>query len=79
MIATGHHASALQTVARQEGMVPLREYGWTKVIAGLTSTEEVTAVTEAPSVEYLEREGISMDDTSRDSLWNTVKPSLRAA
>jgi general secretion pathway protein E/type IV pilus assembly protein PilB len=79
MIATGHQASALQTAARQEGMVPLREYGWTKVIAGLTSIEEVTAVTEAPRVEYLQRERISIDDTSRDSLRNTVKASVRAA
>jgi len=79
MIATGHQASALQTVAGQEGMVPLREYGWTKVIAGLTSTEEVTAVTEAPSVQYLERERTSMDTTSSDFLRNTVKTSLRAA
>jgi general secretion pathway protein E/type IV pilus assembly protein PilB len=79
MIATGHQASALQTVAGQEGMVPLREYGWTKVIAGLTSTEEVTAVTEARRVEYLEYERISIHDKSRDSLRNTVKTSLRAA
>jgi type II secretory ATPase GspE/PulE/Tfp pilus assembly ATPase PilB-like protein len=32
-------------VAVEEGMIPLRQYGWNKVIAGLTTVEEVVRVT----------------------------------
>jgi type IV pilus assembly protein PilB len=34
-------------VAIEEGMVPLRPYGWSKAIAGLTTVEEVVRVTAA--------------------------------
>jgi type II secretory ATPase GspE/PulE/Tfp pilus assembly ATPase PilB-like protein len=40
-------ASALRARAIEEGMVPMREYGWRKVIAGDTTVEEVIAVTAA--------------------------------
>lgn len=39
--------SELKTLAMEEGMVPLRQFGWTKVAAGLTSLEEVLRVTTA--------------------------------
>jgi general secretion pathway protein E/type IV pilus assembly protein PilB len=38
-------ASALRATAIEEGMVPLRLYGWRKVIEGMTTVEEVARVT----------------------------------
>ena len=45
MITQGSRASMLRNVAIEEGMVPLRTYGWKKVIDGLTTIEEVVRVT----------------------------------
>jgi len=47
LITQSKAASILRTVAVEEGMVPLRQYGWSKVIAGLTTIEEVVRVTAA--------------------------------
>jgi general secretion pathway protein E len=40
-------ASALKALAVDQGMVPMREYGWRKVMEGDTTIEEVIAVTAA--------------------------------
>ncbi len=40
-------ASALRAKAVEQGMVPMREYGWVKVAAGETTLDEVIAVTAA--------------------------------
>lgn len=45
LITSRASASALRAKAREEGMVPMREYGWQKVISGETTIEEVIAVT----------------------------------
>ena len=45
MIADRASVSSLRVRARETGMVPMREYGWQKVIAGETTIEEVIAVT----------------------------------
>jgi general secretion pathway protein E len=45
LITQNKPASRLRTVAIEEGMVPLRQYGWKKVVAGLTTIEEVVRVT----------------------------------
>jgi general secretion pathway protein E len=45
LITQGRPASTLRAAAMEEGMLPLRLYGWTKVIAGLTTVEEVVRVT----------------------------------
>src|ERR1700730_7132180 len=45
LITQSKPASVLRAVAVEEGMVPLRQYGWTKVIAGFTTVEEVVRVT----------------------------------
>jgi type II secretory ATPase GspE/PulE/Tfp pilus assembly ATPase PilB-like protein len=47
MIVAGKAASALKAVAVEEGMVPLRQYGWIKVYEGVTTIEEVVRVTAA--------------------------------
>ncbi|MGA8654838.1 MAG: GspE/PulE family protein [Chthoniobacterales bacterium] len=47
LITQGRPASALRAVAMEEGMVPLRQYGWTKVIDGTTTIDEVVRVTAA--------------------------------
>ncbi len=47
LIADRAPASALRVKAREEGMLPMREYGWLKVISGETSLEEVLAETAA--------------------------------
>lgn len=47
LITQSKAASILRTVAVEEGMVPLRQYGWNKVIAGFTTIEEVVRVTAA--------------------------------
>ena len=51
LIADRAPASALRVKAREEGMLPMREYGWLKVISGETSLEEVLAVTAADHVD----------------------------
>src|ERR1700761_9066562 len=45
MIVGGKAASALKAASVDEGMVPLRQYGWTKVYEGVTTIEEVARVT----------------------------------
>jgi type II secretory ATPase GspE/PulE/Tfp pilus assembly ATPase PilB-like protein len=47
MIVAGKAASALRAAAVEEGMIPLRQYGWTKVYEGVTTIEEVVRVTAA--------------------------------
>ena len=47
LIAERAPAGALRAKAREEGMVPMRDYGWLKVISGETTLEEVIAVTAA--------------------------------
>ena len=41
----------LRAKAREQGMVPMREYGWRKVIDGQTTIEEVIAVTAGAAVD----------------------------
>ncbi|HSZ27487.1 MAG TPA: GspE/PulE family protein, partial [Chthoniobacterales bacterium] len=45
LITQGRPASAMRVAAVEEGMIPLRLYGWTKVIGGFTTVEEVVRVT----------------------------------
>ena len=45
LITQGRPASAMRAMAVEEGMIPLRLYGWNKVIGGLTTVEEVVRVT----------------------------------
>jgi len=47
MISQGKSGEALRAKALQEGMVPLRQDGWNRVIAGVTTIEEVVRVTAA--------------------------------
>jgi general secretion pathway protein E/type IV pilus assembly protein PilB len=47
MITQGKSAEALRARALQDGMVPLRQDGWNRVIAGATTIEEVVRVTSA--------------------------------
>jgi general secretion pathway protein E len=47
LIVGGKAASVLRAAAVEEGMVPLRQYGWTKVYEGVTTIEEVVRVTAA--------------------------------
>jgi general secretion pathway protein E len=47
MITQGRPESVLRSVAVQDGMIPLRQYGWSKVIGGFTTVEEVVRVTAA--------------------------------
>jgi type II secretory ATPase GspE/PulE/Tfp pilus assembly ATPase PilB-like protein len=53
MISQKKSANFLRPVAIEEGMVPLRAYGFAKVIQGLTTIEEVLRVTTA-DVEVLD-------------------------
>jgi len=53
MITQGKQASFLRAAAIDEAMVPLRLYGWCKVIAGITTIEEVVRVT-ASDLEVLD-------------------------
>jgi type II secretory ATPase GspE/PulE/Tfp pilus assembly ATPase PilB-like protein len=46
MILAHKPTSAVREVARQEGMMTLREDGWQKVFRGITTTNEVTRVTQ---------------------------------
>jgi general secretion pathway protein E len=47
MISQGKSGEVLRTKALQEGMIPLRQDGWNRVIAGATTVEEVVRVTAA--------------------------------
>ena len=47
LVAQGKSGEVLRTKALQEGMVPLRQDGWNRVIAGVTTVEEVVRVTAA--------------------------------
>ena len=47
LIMQGRQASVMRSVAMEEGMVPLRLYGWKKVIESVTTIEEVVRVTAA--------------------------------
>jgi general secretion pathway protein E/type IV pilus assembly protein PilB len=47
LITQGRPESALRAMAIDEGMIPLRQYGWSKVLAGYTTLEEVVRVTAA--------------------------------
>jgi general secretion pathway protein E len=47
LITQRRQASILRAAAMEEGMVPLRLYGWKKVIEGVTTVEEVVRVTAA--------------------------------
>jgi general secretion pathway protein E len=47
MITQGRPESVLRSVAVHDGMIPLRQYGWSKVIGGFTTVEEVVRVTAA--------------------------------
>jgi general secretion pathway protein E len=53
MITQGRPASLLRATAMEDGMVPLRLYGWSKVISGTTTIEEVVRVT-ASDLEMLD-------------------------
>ena len=45
LITQGRPASTMRAAAVEEGMIPLRLYGWNKVIGGFTTVEEVVRVT----------------------------------
>ena len=45
LIAHGAQASEVKALAVREGYVPMREYGWKKVMQGETTIEEVISVT----------------------------------
>ncbi len=45
LITQSSTESVLHAMALEEGMIPLRHYGWSKVIAGETTVEEVVRVT----------------------------------
>jgi general secretion pathway protein E/type IV pilus assembly protein PilB len=47
LISQGKPSEVLKAKALQEGMVPLRQDGWNRVIAGTTTVEEVVRVTAA--------------------------------
>ncbi len=47
MISQGKSGESLKSKALQEGMIPLRQDGWNRVIAGSTTIEEVVRVTAA--------------------------------
>jgi len=45
MIPKGASAEELKIQAEKEGFIPMREYGWHKVMQGLTTVEEIVAAT----------------------------------
>jgi general secretion pathway protein E len=47
LILKGATETVLHALALEEGMIPLRHYGWSKVLAGETTVEEVVRVTAA--------------------------------
>jgi len=44
-VVAGSPLDEIRTLARSQGMVPLREDGWTKVCSGITTIEELLRVT----------------------------------
>ena len=54
LISQGKSGEVLKNKALQEGMIPLRQDGWNRVIAGATTVEEVVRVTAATDVEVLD-------------------------
>jgi len=54
LISQGKSGEVLKTKALQEGMIPLRQDGWNRVIAGATTVEEVVRVTAAEDVDVLD-------------------------
>ena len=53
LVIQGRPASVLRATAIEEGMIPLRIYGWNKVMNGITTIEEVVRVT-ASDLELLD-------------------------
>ncbi len=49
LISQGKSGEVLKAKALQEGMIPLRQDGWNRVIAGVTTVEEIVRVTTAES------------------------------
>src|SRR5580704_17993282 len=47
MVTQGSLEAVLHATAIDDGMIPLRHHGWSKVIAGITTVEEVVRVTAA--------------------------------
>jgi len=47
LISQGKSGESLRVKALQEGMIPLRQDGWNRVVAGTTTIEEVVRVTAA--------------------------------
>ena len=47
MITQGSQEAVLRATAIDEGMIPLRHHAWSKVIAGITTVEELVHVTAA--------------------------------
>jgi general secretion pathway protein E len=47
MVTQGSQEAVLHATAIDDGMIPLRHHGWSKVIAGITTVEEVVRVTAA--------------------------------
>jgi general secretion pathway protein E len=47
LITQGRPPAAMRAAAVEDGMIPLRLYGWNKVIDGVTTVEEVVRVTES--------------------------------
>ena len=45
MIVRGASSAEIKTKALEEGFVPMRDYGWHKVMSGDTTLEEVLAAT----------------------------------
>lgn len=47
LVTTGADANKIRAVSVNEGMVPMRQYGWQKCIKGITTIEEVITATAA--------------------------------
>ena len=45
LVAKNSSAPLLKAQALKDGFVPMREYGWHKVMKGITTVEEVVSVT----------------------------------
>jgi type II secretory ATPase GspE/PulE/Tfp pilus assembly ATPase PilB-like protein len=56
LVAQNRPATVLRVKAMEEGMIPLRQDGWNRVLAGQTTIEEVLRVTAADSTEGLAEE-----------------------
>ena len=69
MITQGRPESILRATAVDEGMIPLRHYGWNKVLAGYTTLEEVVRVTAADLERFwMRRRAMSFDELCRHDL-----------